>query len=193
MKELTLTPDWKEFDAEGVASQDYARGEAQLTVYLGYNSGSVDLDDVRVETLGTPEPTTPIDLIGSHRFASGEVPTWYPTGFSGFKAVTTSQPSFETATQATFPNAPNGNPWDVSIQIPTVTAIRQGRTVCIRAWMRSQTSSKVSLIFERAAHPNNKCINTVFNLTPEWKEYRTAGICDGSYGVGEATVTVFLG
>ena len=193
MKEVSLTPDWKEFDAEGTASENYAPGEAQLTVYLGYNSGSVDLADVRVETLGTPEPTTPIDLIGTHQLSSGEVPNWSPTGFSGFKAVTVSQPSFETATQAIFPNAANGNPWDVSIHIPTVAAVRQGRTVYLRAWMRSPTSSKVSLIFERAAPPNNKCINTVFNLTPEWKEYRTAGISDGSYGVGEATVTVFLG
>ncbi len=193
MKELTLTPAWKEYEADGTATQNYASGEAQLTIYLGYNSGSVDVANVRVETLGTPEPKTPVDLIGSHRLGTNEVPKWAPTGFSGFTAVNAKQLSFDTATQATYRDVPNGNPWDVSIHIPTVAPVRQGRTVYLRAWMRSPKSSKVSLIFERAAAPNNKCINTVFNLTPEWKEYRTAGICDASYGAGEATVTVFLG
>ncbi|MDR3692290.1 MAG: endo-1,4-beta-xylanase [Fimbriimonas sp.] len=192
-KEIALTSDWTEYEAEGTATKTYAPGEAHLTIYLGYGTGSVDLANVRVETMGIPEPTTQTDLIGSHPLAVGEVPKWAPTGFSGFKAVNANQPSFVTATQATYPDVADSNPWDVSIHIPTVAAVRQGHTVYLRAWMRSPTSSKVSLIFERAAPPNNKCINTVFNLTPEWKEYRTAGICDGNYGVGEATVTIFLG
>jgi len=46
---LTLTPDWKEYDITFVCTESYAPGEAILSFFLGFNTGSIDLAGIRLE------------------------------------------------------------------------------------------------------------------------------------------------
>ena len=192
-KELTLTPDWKPYEAEGIADQGYAIGAAQLTIYLGYDAGSVDMANVQVETLGVPEPSGPVSLIDPGSISNGALTGWKPTAIQSLTTVSANQPQFTNAVRADYADKPNGNPWDVSLHVASVGKVKQGHTIYLRAWMRSAKSSKVSLIFEHASDPFTKSINMAIELTPKWQEYRLAGISDGTYGPGEAQFTVFLG
>jgi endo-1,4-beta-xylanase len=49
---VRLTPEWKEYRFAGYAPRDYMLGEAQLTFFLGYGPGTVELAGVRVENFG---------------------------------------------------------------------------------------------------------------------------------------------
>jgi len=190
-KEIDLSSDWTEYKVEGVADQNYDPGGAQFTIFLGYGSGSMEIGDVRVETVG--EPFHPVSLVPSNRLSNGEISGWAPTKLSSFTSVDANQPRFAHAVQATYSVNSGDNPWDESLHVPSIAKVTRNHTIYIRAWLRSSTSSMVSLIFEQAAPPNSKFIDEGIGLTPEWKEYRVAGISDVSYGPGEAQLTVFLG
>ena len=47
-----LTPQWQEVVVAGVAPADYAAGAAQLTLFLGYGKGTIEVSDVRVVNHG---------------------------------------------------------------------------------------------------------------------------------------------
>jgi len=192
LKEVDLTPQWKEYQAEGIAAQEYTAGSTQLTVYLGYNAGSIDIANVTAETLGIAESKDPVPLLAHERLSNGELSGWGPTALNEFKTVPAGSPKFEKAIHCEFTNRASENPWAISLHAPSSGPVKQGHTIYLRAWMRSASSSKVSLIFERASNPFNKPINQVINLVPEWKEYRVAGISDADYKPTETQLTVFL-
>lgn len=188
----TPSPTWKEYEFDGVADKDYAQGEAQLTIYLGYEAGSVDLANVRVETLGEKESTGPVAIVPEAKLSNGEQSGWAPTALSSFTTVAAGQPNFARAVMATFANNPNGSPWAISLHAASTGKVRVGHTVYMQAWLRSPTSSKICLIFEHASDPFTKSIESVLTLSPQWKEYRVAGVSTATYEPGQAQLTIFL-
>jgi endo-1,4-beta-xylanase len=65
-----LTPEWKEYVVAGVAPAAYSAGSASLTLFLGYDKGSVEVSDVRVLNMGSVSLASlklPIDYFGGEK------------------------------------------------------------------------------------------------------------------------------
>ena len=64
------TPEWKEYVVAGVAPASYGTGTASLTLFLGYDKGSVEVSDVRVSNMGQVSLASlnlPIDYFGGEK------------------------------------------------------------------------------------------------------------------------------
>ncbi len=54
--ETRLTPDWKEYRFAGNATQGFGPGDSQFKFFLGYDKGTIEIADVRVENYGAAPP-----------------------------------------------------------------------------------------------------------------------------------------
>ncbi len=190
-REELLGPVWREVTAEGISDADYAVGSAQFTMFLGYGTGSIEFADLKILT--TFQAQKAATLVDSNRISNGSLVGWLPTGLETFTSVDAKNAHFTRAVRAQFTPKAEANPWDVSLHVPVEGAIGKGHTVYMRAWMRSPTNAKISMIAERSSEPFNKFIDQGISLTPDWKEYRVAGISDDEYTSGKTQLTLFLG
>lgn len=53
---VTATPQWREYTVQGRCAQDYAAGEAGLSLQLAYAPGQIDIAAIRVNNLGPNAP-----------------------------------------------------------------------------------------------------------------------------------------
>lgn len=54
LQEVRLTPRWQEYEFHGISRQDFAPGAAQAALWIGYDSGTIELTGLRVFAVSTP-------------------------------------------------------------------------------------------------------------------------------------------
>ena len=61
--------------------------------------------------------------------------------------------------------------WQIQLAQDTPAALANNTTLRLHFWARSKTKNSVYAVYEHNAAPNEKYLNLMLVLTPEWKEY----------------------
>ncbi len=62
-KELTLSPDWKEYQVSGIAQGNYAAGETTLGFHLGFGAGTIEMTGLQLQSSAATAPLTAVENI----------------------------------------------------------------------------------------------------------------------------------
>jgi GH35 family endo-1,4-beta-xylanase len=186
---------WQRFEAEGVAPQTYAAGEAGLTIHLAYDRGVVELAGLSVTDLdAAAAPAHALaPVLANGDFADGLKGWTGPNALMSASVVPADVAGFKQAVRCDCHPANAANAWDARLAQTNSAAIAKGETVYWRAWMRSPDHCEVVFCWEQAGEPYTKDIERAVGLTPEWKEYCFAGTAHADFAPGASRLQWFLG
>lgn len=181
--DVTLTPEPKEYAAEGTVSENLPNGAAHVTFHLGRKAGTVLFHSVTLEASGTANVTSQ----GGDLFRWDDLTNLNPGGTYAPKLA----PGPEANTLAiTFDNP--GNAWDAQIGRPSLGGVNAGDA--IRMTFRARTEGKGTIIpvFEQATAPNEKIIMQAIGTDAEWRTYEITRQATKSYAKGETQTKLFF-
>lgn len=197
-----LTPEWKTFQIEGALAQDYAAGEARITLHAGYANGTIELSEIHLNALDRPGKaramaSTPVQsLLVNGDFSKG-LDNWKREGAieTDAKVQPNVGPQGAAALRIVPQNAPNPDtPWQVQIGQPVSREILSGSAVYLRAWLRAPGGKgRAALIWEEAGEPFDKMIYQTVQLTGEWREFRFVGYASKTYAAQATQIKFFTG
>ncbi len=200
---FTLTPEWKEYELQGKAVQDFSGGEARLGFHLGFGAGTIELTGIRLQDLdakagvGGERPTVdkPLSLIANGDFTQGLDGNWGRGDGQKLKVsvLDAEVGGYTKAVRLESNPEPGRPPWEVQFGQRCTGYVMQNDAVYFRAWLRSPDRCRVSFIYEMSDAPNTKSIDQVVRLTPEWREYRFLGRARPGFRPGQSQAKLFLG
>ena len=208
---VTPSPEWKQFTLSGQSVQDYENGKVGLLLQLARGTGDIEIADVQVfdpdaprqtSQRSTATPQNPQPLLKNADFGAPDLTDW--NGFGAFddanarlKATIVPAPQNVTgatrALQLTSDPTPEMQPWELKLSQPIDQIIGDGDAIYARVWLRSPDKARARVVFEEVAAPNAKDINEQVQITPQWKEYRFAGIARRAFAPGESQFNLFVG
>ena len=208
---VDTSPQWKQFTVRGQSAQDYDDGQVTLQLQLARGTGDIEIADVQLFDPDAPQqtaqrstatPQQPQSLLKNSDFSAPDLTAW-----KGFGALDDANARLKAALvpadtkvvgsahalQLNSDPAPEMQPWNLKISQPIDQLIGDGDAIYARVWLRSPDNARAGIIFEQAAAPNTKDINSQVQLTPQWKEFRFAGIAHRAFAPGESQFNVFVG
>lgn len=200
---LTLEPAWRTWRIEGLAPASWGEGEWRVGFHLAYDTGTVEVADVHLRDLdleGRPEGARgtmeqPLSLIEADVLEEPLSPPWDLGGGerNRVEVAPSSVEGFPLALRCTLAPEPGAAPWSLSVGQRTSAPVRGGDVVYLRAWLRGPEGARVTFVFEQATPDHRKYVSQLARLTPQWQEFRFAGVCERSYEPGAAQAKLFLG
>ena len=214
--EVTLTPEWKEYEFPGATKSALAAGESAVTFHLGYARGSVEIASVRLmrgvtapsrtgttggaggaagaaaPTTVTPGETVAEPLLNGD-FAAGNQ-GWKMAGLDRAKAnlVRAQAGPYRQAVRLEVTPKPEDKPWTVSLNQPLAVALKKDEPLLMALWMRSPEKARAGLFVEQVAPPHEKLLTAEVPLGPEWKQFYFAGKATKDYAPGAARLNFHL-
>ncbi len=200
-QELRLSPDWRRYAFTAKALAEYPAGAAQAGFFLAYDSGVVELAEVRLVDLDDPgwtygpRPTleAPLPMIANGDFAAG-LEGWSAAGATSEVVAAPERPGgCASAVRLSLSPTPGGPAWQISFGQSCPGAAMRQDAVYFRAWLRSPDRCRATVVYELGQPPHHKDINQPIALTPDWREYRFVGRARQTYRPGEAQLRFHLG
>ena len=208
---VQTSPEWKQFTVSGPSAADFDNGQLSFQLQLARGTGDIEIADVQLFDPDAPRqtsqrsiatPQNPQSLLKNADFGAPDLTDW--KGFGAFDdpnarlqaAIVPAPQNLTGATRALQLHSdptPEMQPWNLKLSQPIEQIIGDGDAIYVRVWLRSPDNARAGLIFEEVAAPNAKDINQQVQLTPQWKEYRVAGIARRAFAPGEAQFSLFLG
>jgi hypothetical protein len=96
------------------------------------------------------------------------------------------------------PTTGNGNPWDISVNVPITKPIRAGDRLVLMYYAKlekpkeGETSARIIGQIQLNAAPYSVVIGSGVDITPEWKLYTAEGRADKDYAAGTLNATFHL-
>ena len=180
---VTLTPEPKEYTAEGTVAEPLPNGGAHITFHLGRGAGTILFRSVALEASGTVN-------VASGRgdlFRWEDLANLNPGGAHPPKLAPGPDPN---TLKLVFDNP--GNSWEAQIGRPSLAAVNAGDAV--RMTFRARTEGEGTLIpvFEQAADPNAKIIMQAVGTDRDWRTYEITRQSTKSYAKGETQAKLFF-
>ena len=211
-RNITLTPDWKEYEVRGKAMIDYTDPLAQISIHLAYATGDIELTGVRCYFGQLPPAADGITIIREDLLLNGlpalSSPSVLKNGdfvkdladWDGLAPSDRCKTQFFDVKDLRFPRYLNvvttphveDKAWSVAARQSIAAPIKKGETVVVRVWLRSPQSGKVAVIVEQSKAPFAKILDNVLRLTPEWKQYEVRGVAAQAFAPGSTRLSLYM-
>ncbi|MBO9714457.1 carbohydrate binding domain-containing protein [Sphingomonas sp.] len=96
------------------------------------------------------------------------------------------------------PTTGNGNPWDVSVNVPITKPIKAGDKLTLMYYAKlekpaaGETSGQITGQIQLNSAPYSVVIGSTVDITPEWKLFTVEGRADKDYSQGSLNATFHI-
>lgn len=218
--ELSLSPQWKEFQMQGMAPRDFNAGEAQLTLHLGALKGEIEIAAPRLtqqlpaskpfvfdDTPAAPKaaPAGGVALLGNDPIANFS--SWGPEGSVVSKTVDVQGQPFKRAFQVQTAKLPK-NYWEAGFGADTVLPVKAGDVVLMTLYARALKGqaetgeARADVGFSTRGPDWSSSVSQTLGIGPQWKKFEVpfavkfnsvAGQALMNFSVGFNTQTIEVG